>query len=50
MNWAFIPAGVLFLMGLLTFSVRFQQYAVYIWPLVLIGAGFYLLYLFFRRR
>jgi len=50
MTWAFIPAGVLFLLGLLTFSARFQQYALYVWPVVLIIAGIYLLFLYFRRR
>lgn len=50
MTWAFIPAGVLFLLALLSFSARFQQYAVYVWPLVLIGGGLYLIFLYFRRR
>jgi len=50
MTWAFIPAGILFLLALLTLSARFQQYVFYIWPVVLIAAGIYLLYLYFRRR
>jgi hypothetical protein len=50
MTWAFIPAGILFLLALLSFTARFQQYALYIWPVVLIAAGIYLLYLYFRRR
>jgi hypothetical protein len=49
MNWAFIPSGILLLLALLALSARFQQYAAYIWPVVLIGAGIYLLFLYFRR-
>jgi hypothetical protein len=49
MTWAFIPAGVLLLMGLISFSVPFQQYAVYVWSLLLIVLGAYLLVLYFRR-
>ena len=49
MTWAFIPSGILLLSGLLILSARFQQYAVYVWPLVLIGGGIYLLFLYFRR-
>jgi hypothetical protein len=49
MTWALIPAGVLLILGLLTFSVHFQQYALYVWPLVLIAGGIYLLVLYFRR-
>ena len=50
MTWAYIPAAVLLLMALLTFSARFQQYALYVWPLVLIGGGIYLIVLYFRRK
>jgi hypothetical protein len=49
MTWAFIPAGILLLFALVAFSARFQEYAVYVWPVALIGAGIYLLFLYFRR-
>jgi hypothetical protein len=49
MTWAFIPSGILLLFALLALSARFQQYAVYVWPVILIGAGVYLLVLYFRR-
>lgn len=49
MTWAFIPSGILLVFALLALSARFQQYAVYVWPLILIGAGVYILFLYFRR-
>jgi len=49
MTWAFIPSGILLLLALVTLSARFQDIAVYVWPAVLIGAGIYLLFLYFRR-
>lgn len=49
MTWAFIPAGVLFVLGLVSLSVPLQQYAVYLWSLALIATGAYLLILYFRR-
>ena len=48
MRWAFIPAAVLLILGLLLF-VGFHGHH-YIWPLSLISAGLFLLVRAFRRR
>lgn len=49
MKWAFIPAGVLILMGLLILAA-FTQLINYIWPVVLILAGLYLVFRTFISR
>ncbi len=49
MRWAFIPALVLLLMGLLVFAAA-EQLINYLWPLALILAGLYLVFRTFRPR
>jgi|SRR5579859_3883145 len=49
MRWAFIPAAVLVLLGLLLF-VGLQGIINYIWPVALIIAGLFLVLRAFRRR
>ncbi len=49
MRWAFIPALVLLLMGLLIFAAA-EQLINYLWPLALILAGLYLVFRTFRPR
>jgi len=43
MRWAWIPAGVLFLMGLV-FSIGAGPLFGYAWPIALILGGLYLIY------
>ncbi len=43
MKWALIPAGILFVMGLLLLLASAEVWA-YLWPLALILAGLYLAY------
>jgi hypothetical protein len=50
MTWAFIPAAALFFMSMVVASLRLQQLMVYIWPAVLVIAGVYMIYLYFRNR
>jgi hypothetical protein len=50
MKWAFIPAAVLFLMALTAASFRLQQIMIYVWPVVLVLGGIYLIFLYFRKR
>jgi hypothetical protein len=45
MHWAFIPGGILFVMGIFITAIS-TQFANLIWPIALIIAG---LYLFFGR-
>lgn len=42
LTWALYPAGVLFLIGVLAF-LGTAELSNYIWPIVLLGAGFYVL-------
>jgi hypothetical protein len=49
MRWAFWPAAALALMGLLTL-IAVGDIAAYVWAIVLIGGGGYLIYRSFRRR
>jgi len=49
MRWAWIPAGILVLMGLL-FSLAAEELIGYIWPLGLIAAGLLFLYRAFVSR
>jgi hypothetical protein len=48
MRWAFIPGGILLLMGLLL-GVGFEAAINYIWPVALIAGGLLLLLRGFRR-
>lgn len=50
MNWALIPSAALLLTALTAASFRLQQIMVYVWPVVLVCAGFYLVYLYFRSK
>lgn len=50
MKWAFIPSGVLLLMAFTAASFRLQQIMVYIWPIALVVAGIYLIYLYLHNR
>jgi hypothetical protein len=50
MSWAFIPAAALFLMSLAVATLRLQQLMIYVWPVVLIVAGVYMVYLYFRSH
>ena len=43
MKWAFIPAGILLLMGLLV-TMSAASLAGYIAPIVLLGVGIYLVW------
>lgn len=49
MRWAFIPAVVLFLMGLLITAAA-TDLVNYIWPIALILVGLYFVFLTFRSR
>jgi len=50
MKWAFIPSAALLLMSLTAASFRLQQIMVYVWPVVLVLGGVYLIYLYYRNR
>ena len=41
-RWAFIPAGILFVLGLLLFA-PFQSVLNYVWPVILVGLGIFIL-------
>lgn len=47
MQWAYIPAAVLILMGVVL-GTPFSGALDYVWPLVLVGAGLILIYRFYR--
>ena len=49
MKWAFIPAGILLLMGLLI-AASATSLANYVWPLLIIGAGVFLVWRTVRYR
>lgn len=49
MQWAWVPAGVLFVMGLVVLSI-FGPYINYVWAVGLIAAGGFLLLRSFRSR
>jgi hypothetical protein len=49
MRWAYYPAAVLGVIGLLA-TVSLLDVANYVWAVVLIGAGGYLLFRYFRNR
>jgi hypothetical protein len=49
MRWAFIPALVLLLMGLLIFAAA-EQFINYLWPVALILFGLWLIFRAFRPR
>ncbi len=49
LKWAWLPAGVLLFMGLI-FSAFSGAVMVYVWPVVLIVGGLYLLYRTFSSR
>jgi len=49
MRWAFIPALVLLVMGLLIFAAA-EQFINYLWPVALILVGLYLVFRTFRPR
>lgn len=49
MRWAFIPALVLLIMGVLIFAAA-EQLVNYLWPVALILAGVYLVFRTFRPR
>ncbi len=48
LRWAFIPGGILTLIGILTMPLMETIFAV-IWPLALIGAGGYVIYKNFKN-
>jgi hypothetical protein len=48
LRWAFIPGGILTLIGVLTMPLAESFFAV-IWPLALIGAGIYVIYKNFKK-
>jgi hypothetical protein len=50
MKWALIPSAALLLVALTAASFRLQQIMIYVWPVVLICAGIYLVYLYFRSN
>jgi hypothetical protein len=50
MRWAFIPAAALLLTAFTAASFRLQQIMICVWPVVLVLAGIYLIYLYFRGR
>jgi hypothetical protein len=43
MRWAWIPAGVLFILGVIFFGIAVASFK-YIWPAAIIVAGLYILY------
>jgi hypothetical protein len=50
MKWALIPSAALLLTALTAASFRLQQIMIYVWPVVLVCAGIYLIYLYFRSK
>jgi hypothetical protein len=48
MKWALIPSAALLLASFTAASFRLQQIMIYVWPVVLVLAGVYLIYLYFR--
>ena len=50
MKWAFIPSGVLLLMAFAAASFRLQQIMIYVWPIALVVAGVYLIFLYLQNR
>jgi hypothetical protein len=50
MKWAFIPAAALLLTAFTAASFRLQQIMIYVWPIVLVLSGIYLIYLYYRSR
>lgn len=49
MRWAFIPAGILFVMGLLIMAAA-SQFINLLWPIALILVGLYFVFITFRSR
>jgi len=49
MQWAYIPAAVLILMGVVL-GTPYSGALNYVWPIVLVGAGLVLLYRFYRGK
>ena len=49
MRWAWIPAGILLLMGMI-FMAAAGELLMYLWPVALIFAGIFLLFRSFRGR
>jgi hypothetical protein len=49
MRWAFVPAGVLLLIGILM-TAALTQVINFVWPLALILAGLFLVLRAFRSR
>jgi len=50
MRWALIPAAALLLTAFTAASFRLQQIMIYVWPVVLVLSGIYLIYLYYRSR
>jgi LiaI-LiaF-like transmembrane region len=50
MKWAFIPSAALLLTAFTAASFRLQQIMIYVWPVALVAAGLYLIYLYFQNR
>ena len=50
MKWALIPSAALLLTALTAASFRLQQMMVYVWPVALVLAGIYLIYLYFHSK
>jgi hypothetical protein len=50
MRWALIPSAALLFASFTVASFRLQQVMVYVWPVVLVCAGIYLIYLYFRSK
>lgn len=50
MKWALIPSAALLLVALTAASFRLQQIMVYVWPVALVLAGIYLIYLYFHSK
>lgn len=50
MKWALIPSAALLLASFTVASFRLQQIMIYVWPVVLVLAGIYLIYLYFRSK
>jgi hypothetical protein len=50
MKWALIPSAALLLAALTAASFRLQQIMVYVWPVALVLAGIYLIYLYFHSK
>jgi hypothetical protein len=48
MRWAWIPAGVLFILGVVFFGIAVAAFK-YIWPAAIILAGLFILYRTFMR-